>query len=319
MARHAQITSTPVLLPCVLVVMDAVWPELFARCLVAATRCGVLVHRCELRAATTFAAERRPVAIVLSNAVHALDPEEFNALARDVHAALLRVDEEVSELELEAMFTGALRARERRDDDQRDDGQHDDGRSYALIRKTPAETPLPRSSQAPPPMRGGGTLSARSAPTPPRMSQEAPPPSSRSFAPPPSSRSFAPIPRGIEPPPSSARSVPPVSRPRESGLPPPARDSLGPPSTRTPRTLPPPQQPSQLPLADLGPLSVRTPPLRRTLPPPAPPLQTGVAPALSAPGDSPRSGMRSHGGDAMDAVFEEQPLPHETPRRGSAT
>ena len=364
MARHPQITSTPVLLPCVLVVMDAVWPDLFARCLVAATRSGVLVHRCELQGAATFAAERRPVAIVLSNAVHALDPEEFNALARDVRAMLLGVDEEISERELEAMFTGALRERERRDGmagpAAPGDGRRDDGRSYALIRQTAEEVPLPRSSQAPPSMRLGVPPSARSMPAlQPRATLEPPPPSrsfasppSRSFGPPsrsmepPSSRSVAPPPpsrsmepppsrsfvpppsRSMEPPPPSVRAEPPGSQPRASYLPPSSRSptpsrTVQPPPPST-RALPPPPQPTQRPPPpDQGPPSVRKPPLARTSTPPPGTLRAGAPPAPSAPGEPmPRSGVRQYGRDALDAVFEEQPLPHETTaqgRRGSAT
>ncbi|MCC6551547.1 MAG: hypothetical protein IT372_00820, partial [Polyangiaceae bacterium] len=192
MARPSQITSTPIHVPCVLVVMDAVWPELFARCLVAATRSGVLVHRCELQAAATFAAEKRPVAIVLSNAVYSLDPVEIDALARDVHATLLKVDEEVTERELEAMFSGALRERERRED----------GGRYAIIRQTQSETPMPRSTQAPPSMRLGGPSSSRT--MPPASVRPGGPASARTMPPASHRAGAAPAP-AFAPPPASPR------------------------------------------------------------------------------------------------------------------
>src|ERR1041385_4300049 len=105
MARSGQITATPIHVPSVLVVLDAAWPDLFGRCLGAAVRSGVLLHRCEVAGAATFATERRPLAIVMSQAVYDLDPDEFEALGRDVHAMLLKVDEDITERELEAMFS----------------------------------------------------------------------------------------------------------------------------------------------------------------------------------------------------------------------
>jgi hypothetical protein len=340
MARPAQITSTPLHVPSILVVMDAVWPELFARCLVAATRSGVLVHRCELPAAATFAAERRPVAIVLSNAVHALDPEEFNALARDVHATLLKVDEEVTERELEAMFTGALRERERRED--RDDVSRDDGGRYALIRRTAVETPMPRSTQAPPSVRSSGPPSSRGVPPgaaprashlpPPPRASHLPPPS-RPFTTPPLSGQGPPSSRGVPPAQAQRAShLPPSSRsfmpPRSTQAPPPSVRAGGPPSVRSPAlalgsiTSPISAQPP----ADAGPQSTRKPPIMRTLTPAPATLKSPAAPQAappSTPGDpSPRSGVRPHGGDSLDAVFEEQQIPIEglaQGRGGSAT
>ncbi|HSN98768.1 MAG TPA: hypothetical protein VLS89_10805, partial [Candidatus Nanopelagicales bacterium] len=176
MARPGQITATPIHVPSVLVVLDAAWPELFARCLGAAVRSGVLVHRCEVAAASTFAAERRPLAIVLSNAVYALDPDEFDALARDVRAALLKVDEEITERELEAMFSAALRERERRDDSS------GGGSRYALIHQVEAEAPMPRASQPPGPRTQAPPPSSRAMQLAGLRPSQAPPPSTRSGA-----------------------------------------------------------------------------------------------------------------------------------------
>src|SRR5690349_5566044 len=109
MDRRAQITATPLHVPSILVVLDPAWPALFSLCLTVAPGCGVLLHRCDAATAATIAAERRPLAILLSNSVYARDPADFEALARDVRSTLLRLDEEVSERELEAMLNGALR------------------------------------------------------------------------------------------------------------------------------------------------------------------------------------------------------------------
>jgi hypothetical protein len=299
MPRHGQITSTPVHVPSVLVVQDAAWPELFARCLVAATRAGVLLHRCELLAAATFAAERRPIAIVLSNAVHAMDPGEFDALARDVQATLLKVDEEVSERELEAMFVGALRERERRDE----------GGRYAVIRPTSVETPLGRSSQMPPSSTRAPLSRSQ---LPPPTSRSLPPPS-RSL-PPPSSRSLPPPLRSFTPPPQS-RPAPASVR---AGLPAPA-PLKGPASAEPrPRTFEAP--PSSRRIAPALPLSrtpTPVPPTSRSggLPP------NPAMPPVKAQGDAPRSGVRHFAGDPLDAAVDENPLPGVPTgaRRGSAT
>lgn len=342
MARPGQITVTPVRVPSVLVVLDAAWPELFARCLGAAVRSGVLVHRCEVAAATTFAAEKRPLAIVLSNAVYDLDPDEFEALARDVRAALLKVDEEITERELEAMFAAALRERERRDDGG--------GSRYTLIGQVQTEETGPRSTrppmsvrqtEAPPSARSMqlGGLRPSQAPPP-----DAPPPSARSMqlaglrpsqapAPPPRSSTTQPsfaAPAPPKPPPPSTRSATPVPGSVRAPLPPPppppsVRNGAAPPvpgsvraplpapprsTTPTPGSLPPPPSvrgaqlaspagpPASVPRPQ-GPVSVRSPQL-----------------AKAAPTD-PRSGVR-YGGDALDAVFDDQDLPNGTRVRGGS-
>jgi len=325
--------------PSILVVLDAAWPELFARCLGAAVRSGMLVHRCEVAAAATWAAERRPVLIVLSEAVFALDPEEFEALARDVRASLLKVDEDITERELEAMFSAALRDRDR--------DRRDDGRSYALIRQIPAEEPLPRASQPPapratqappPPSMRGATLrgappvdthappmSARGAqlgvprpspgaPTASRAVATPPPP------PPPPVRAAPPRPSPGAPP-SSMRGDAPPSR---SGLPPPPSvrgaqlgGPQGPVSSRSaPEAGAQPSPPSMRSAQFAGPPSSQSPNV--AAPPHSDPAPVVKAAPPSAQAD-PLSGVRPCGADALDAVFEEQDLPHETLARGPRT
>jgi len=56
--------------------------------LVAAAR----VETAEMATAATVAATHRPFAIVMSEEVYGFDPAEFDALARDVNATLIRID-----------------------------------------------------------------------------------------------------------------------------------------------------------------------------------------------------------------------------------
>jgi hypothetical protein len=295
--------------PSILVVMDAVWPELFARCLNAAMRSGVLVHRCDLPAAATFAAERRPVAIVMSNAVHALDPKEWNALARDVRTMLLRVDEEVTERELEAMFSGALRERER---DDRGDGSLADGSRYALIRRTVVETTMPQGTQPQVSVRASSPSSPRLRPPGAAVHANPLPPPSHRFAAPPQS------PQG----PPSARAAPLAPTARASYPPPPAQSptpsalSNSPPSVRS-AALAQGSTPTSRQLPVEPPQSARKPPSPR----PTPATPRSPAP-FSVKGDpTPRSGVRQSGGDALDVAFDEQSIAIDglARGRGSAT
>jgi hypothetical protein len=50
------------------------------------------VETAELANAATVAATHRPFAIVMSEDVYAFDSAEFEALARDVNAALIRIE-----------------------------------------------------------------------------------------------------------------------------------------------------------------------------------------------------------------------------------
>lgn len=53
---------------------------------------GAKVETAELSNAATIVATCRPFAIVMSEDVYAFDAAEFDALARDVNAALLKID-----------------------------------------------------------------------------------------------------------------------------------------------------------------------------------------------------------------------------------
>ncbi|WP_437825482.1 hypothetical protein [Sorangium sp. So ce1153] len=258
-------------------VLDPAWPALFSLCLTVAPGCGVLLHRCDAATAATIAAERRPLAIVMSNSVYAMDPAEFDALARDVRSTLVRLDEEVSERELEAMLNGALRDT-REMSAQRDAVRRDEGSGrYTLIGTQRSETvgaagADPRAAQ-----KQGASADPRLAPRrgDPSSSQSTmPPPSSRSGSPPSfrtplmTGRSPTPVPPSSAPPsfrsPPSLRSTAPASSrlPAGPGLhaAPGAPRSVPPPSGRALSGLP-----AQPAVAASGPLS-SPPPSTRAAP-----------------------------------------------------
>lgn len=85
-----------------------------ARCWAAAGRLDVRMRSCTLRMAPSIAAARRPLAIVVPNEVHAGNADELEALARDVRAITVQIDDEVSSRELEAMLAAVIRAATRR-------------------------------------------------------------------------------------------------------------------------------------------------------------------------------------------------------------
>ncbi|WP_437595339.1 hypothetical protein [Sorangium sp. So ce590] len=257
-------------------VLDPAWPALFSLCLAVAPGCGVLLHRCDAATAATIAAERRPLAIILSNSVYAKEPAEFDALARDVRSTLLRLDEEVSERELEAMLSGALRET-REMNAQRDAGRRDEGSGrYTLIGTQLSEAV------------GAKGAAPRAAPRPgasadPRLAQRhresspshstMPPPSARAGSPPSvrlplPSQPFTPVPPSSAPP--SFRSPPSVRSAQPSS----ARAQPSAYATGIPRSVPP---PASRPLSG---------------PPPAHPAVTAGAPQ-SVPPPSTRAAAAS--------------------------
>ncbi|MDD9932298.1 MAG: hypothetical protein OXT09_01765 [Myxococcales bacterium] len=63
---------------------------------------GARVETAELNTAATVVATHRPFAIVMSEDMYAFDSAEFDALARDVSAALLKIDtQDASQTKLE--------------------------------------------------------------------------------------------------------------------------------------------------------------------------------------------------------------------------
>ncbi len=85
-------------------------PELNARCTRALAATGVRLDDCEVSNAVTMVAERQPLVIVLVEDLYAFDPDEFDALARDVRASLLRVEEDIIEAKLELLLSAAIDA-----------------------------------------------------------------------------------------------------------------------------------------------------------------------------------------------------------------
>jgi hypothetical protein len=108
MKTHGDATVAALTAPSVLAI--ACTPELVARCREALEGIGVGLRECSFVEAPTVAAERRPLAIVMLEDLYAFDPEELDALARDVQASLVRVDEDASVAMLELLLTAAIDA-----------------------------------------------------------------------------------------------------------------------------------------------------------------------------------------------------------------
>ncbi|KYF73374.1 hypothetical protein [Sorangium cellulosum] len=292
-------------------VLDPAWPALFSLCLTVAPGCGVLLHRCDAATAATIAAERRPLAIILSNGVYATDPAEFEALARDVRSTLVRLDEEVCERELEAMLNGALRdtremsaQRERERERERDAGRRDEGSGrYTLIGAQRSETVGakgaagvdPRAAQRQGPgadprlaHRRGDTAASQST-MPPPSSRAGSPPSART---PLTSHTLTPVPPSGGPP--SFRAPPSVRTAQPSpyaapGVP----RSVPPPSTRALPGFPSVQPTASAPLSTPPP-SVRGAPARGILSTPPPSMRAHPSappppPSSRLPGGVPAS------------------------------
>ena len=92
-------------------------PDLVARCARALEGIGVALRTCDFLNAATAVAERRPLAMVLPNDLYAFDPQEFDALARDVRSSLVRVEDDIQVAMLELLLTAAIDAAAARRDD----------------------------------------------------------------------------------------------------------------------------------------------------------------------------------------------------------
>jgi len=84
--------------------------DLNDRCARALLSTGVSFKDCEMSNAATLVAARVPLVIVLVEDLYLFDPEEFDALARDVRASLLRVEEDIAEAKLELLLHAAIDA-----------------------------------------------------------------------------------------------------------------------------------------------------------------------------------------------------------------
>jgi hypothetical protein len=98
-------------------------PELTARCAQALEGIGAVLAGADVVTAPTLAAARQPLAIVLMEDLYAFDPDEFDALARDVRASLVKVEEDISAAMLELLLSAAIDAALDRRRDARAAGQ----------------------------------------------------------------------------------------------------------------------------------------------------------------------------------------------------
>jgi hypothetical protein len=103
-----QKTLTAVPVPTVITIGCS--PDLNDRVARALASTGVAFKDCEISNAATLVAARLPLVIVLVEDLYAFDPDEFDALARDVRASLLRVDEDITEATLELLLHAAIEA-----------------------------------------------------------------------------------------------------------------------------------------------------------------------------------------------------------------
>lgn len=129
-------TLTAVAAPTVITIGCAL--DLNRRCARALASTGVTLKDCEVSSAATMVAARQPLVIVLVEDVYAFDPDEFDALARDVRASLLRVEDDIAEAKLELLLGAAIDAAIER--------RKREGAAFAK-RPTPATPP----DEAPPP------------------------------------------------------------------------------------------------------------------------------------------------------------------------
>ncbi|WP_437971446.1 hypothetical protein WMF04_20015 [Sorangium sp. So ce260] len=137
---------------------------LLERCQAAAMDVGIVVKACPVSMAAALAEERRPVVIVVTSSTYALAPEAFEEIAREVVSTLVRVDETLTDDELEAMLGTAARESRKQRSWQLAPGRYsltpaDDGSSGprserwtigvmtadASSRRDAEATPLPRS------------------------------------------------------------------------------------------------------------------------------------------------------------------------------
>ena len=100
------LTSPAIPAPTVLAVSCP--PELVARCAGALLSIGVCVKECGFVSAATVVAERRPLVIVIVKDIYLFDPDAFDALARDVQASLVRVEDDIPAAKLEFLLVAAI-------------------------------------------------------------------------------------------------------------------------------------------------------------------------------------------------------------------
>ncbi len=121
--------------PCVLAI--ACDPEVLRRVHDVASTTGAALRTATLTDAATVAAERRPLVMVIEEAVYAFDPNEIMLLARDVQSSLVVLEDGTTATELEGRIkVGIARALQRRDDKGLNTGR------YTIIGEGEEEAPL---------------------------------------------------------------------------------------------------------------------------------------------------------------------------------
>jgi hypothetical protein len=91
-------------------VVIAPGPSLLAACREAARFVGATVDVTDVRGAATLIAESRPFAIALEEDLLSFDPDEFEALARDVGAELIAATRGATEQALVAQLLPRLKS-----------------------------------------------------------------------------------------------------------------------------------------------------------------------------------------------------------------
>jgi hypothetical protein len=104
MSDELEKTSPVVTLPSVLAIHCSA--DFLRRCVESAARARMTLRECDLRTMGRHATQRPPTAMIVPSYLHEFDPYEFEALARDVGAVLLVVDEEIGQPELDALLAG---------------------------------------------------------------------------------------------------------------------------------------------------------------------------------------------------------------------
>ena len=162
-------------------------PELLDRCQEAAVEVGVVVKGGPPSMAEALAEERRPLAIVVPEALYALEPSRYEAMTRAVASTLVRVHADVDARELAEMMFRAVRTSVKQREWRAAPGR------YAVVDEEPA------------PSRPASERTRRESPAPGSVRLDAPPPSDRTI------RVQRPPQALIEEPPASSRRVAPLA------------------------------------------------------------------------------------------------------------
>jgi hypothetical protein len=118
---------------------------LLARCWDCLAGLGVMVRDCDPSRAATLAAARRPLLILVERDVYATDAVELDALARDVHADILPIDDDLDDSALALALVTAVRRSPRRPGNRSSSGR------YSILPGEVVALPSPVTRSEPPP------------------------------------------------------------------------------------------------------------------------------------------------------------------------